>query len=156
MNFLLTIKVSYFLFFTYVKSSRSTVTWKENLPHMNKFFSFSFFSTSPAMRMPKSVHVWRQLDNEVSTWFPWLQRIERACEFLPLIYQCSIKWIDFRLETSLICKRKKEHYLRFMWFLGRNLQKSFPKNFLKLTENYLCGSQHCYKFSGRQACNVNK
>ena len=43
MHFLLTIKVSYFLFFTYVKSSRFTMTWKENLPHINKFFSFSYF-----------------------------------------------------------------------------------------------------------------
>ena len=70
LNFLLTIKASYFLFFTYVKSSRSTMTWKENLPQINKFFSFSFLSTSPGIRMPKWVHVWRQLDNEVSTWFP--------------------------------------------------------------------------------------
>ena len=31
---LLTIKVSYFLFFTYMKISLSTITWKENLPHL--------------------------------------------------------------------------------------------------------------------------
>ena len=36
----------------------------------NKFFSSSFSSTYPAIRMPKWVHVWPQLDNEVSTWFP--------------------------------------------------------------------------------------
>ena len=70
LNFLSTIKVSCFLFFTYVKSSRSTMTWKENLPHINKFFSSSFPFISPAIRMPKWVHVWSQLDNEVSTWFP--------------------------------------------------------------------------------------
>ena len=29
---------------------------------------FSFLSTSPVIRMPKWVHVCRQLDNEVSTW----------------------------------------------------------------------------------------
>ena len=51
LNFLLTIKVSYFLFFTYVKNLRSTMTRKENLPYINKFFSSSFSSTSPAIRM---------------------------------------------------------------------------------------------------------
>ena len=56
MNFLLTIQVSYFLFFTYVKSSRSTMTWKENLPQINNFSSFSFLSASPDIRMPKRVH----------------------------------------------------------------------------------------------------
>ena len=58
LNFLLTIKVSYFLFFTYVKSSRTTITWTENLPHINKFFSSSFSFASPAIRMPKWVYVW--------------------------------------------------------------------------------------------------
>ena len=89
------------------KSSRSTMTWKENLPHINKYFSFSFISTSPAIRMSKWVHVWRQHDNKVSTWCSLLHRIERVFELLPLIYHCYTRWIDFRLQTSLICKRKK-------------------------------------------------
>ena len=67
LNFLLTIKVSYFLFYTYVKSWRSTMARKENLPHINTYFRFSFPSTSLAIRMPKWVHAWQQLDNEVST-----------------------------------------------------------------------------------------
>ena len=70
LNFLVTVKISYFSFFTYVKISRFTITWMENSPHINKFFSFPFSSTSPVIRMPKWVHVWTQLDNEVSTWFP--------------------------------------------------------------------------------------
>ena len=111
LNFLLTIKFSYFLFFTYVKSSRSTMTWKKNLPQINKFFSFSFPSTSPGIRMLKWVHVWRQLDNEISTWFPKLHRIQRTCEFLPMIYQCSTKYIDFRLQTSLIYKKEKKNII---------------------------------------------
>ena len=69
LNFLLTIKISYFLFFTYVKSSWTTITWKENLPHkFNKFFSSSFSFSSPAIRMPKWLHVRQQLDNTVSAW----------------------------------------------------------------------------------------
>ena len=70
LNILLTVKVSYFLFLTYLKSSRSATTWKENLPYINYFLCSSFSPTSPAIRMPKWVHVWQQLDNEVSTWFP--------------------------------------------------------------------------------------
>ena len=70
LELLLTFKASYFLFFTCVKILRSTMTWKENLPHINKFFSSSFPCTSPAIRMPKWVYVWWQLDNEVFTWFP--------------------------------------------------------------------------------------
>ena len=74
-----------------------------------KFFSSFFSSTSLTIRMPKPVHVWPQLDNEVSTWFPKLHRIERACEFFLLIYHRSTKQIDFRLQTSLICKKKKKY-----------------------------------------------
>ena len=50
------IKIILFLFFMY-------------LPNINKFFSSSFSSSSPAIRMPKWVHVWPQRDNEVPTWF---------------------------------------------------------------------------------------
>ena len=70
LELLLTFKASYFLFFTCVKILRSTMTWKENLPHINKFFSSPFSSTSAVIRMPKWVHMWPQVDNEVSTWFP--------------------------------------------------------------------------------------
>ena len=70
LNFLVTIKVGYFLFFTYVKSLRSTITWKENLPHINKFLCSLFSSACAAIRILKWVQVWQQLDNEVTTWFP--------------------------------------------------------------------------------------
>ena len=60
-NFLLTIEISYCLFFTYVKILRSTITWMENLPHVNKFFTSFFSSTSAIIRMPKRVHVWLNL-----------------------------------------------------------------------------------------------
>ena len=36
-NFLLAIKISYFLFFTYVKISRSTIIWKEFYPTLTGF-----------------------------------------------------------------------------------------------------------------------
>ena len=134
LKFLLTVKISYLLFFTYVKSSRSTITWKENLPNINKIFSSSFSSTSPAIRMPK----WQQLDNEVFTWFPQLHRIEQACEYLSRIYHCFIKWIDFRLITSLIWKKKAT--LSEMWLLRGVLQRNFPRKFSKFTEKYLCGN----------------
>ena len=127
LELLLTIRVSYFLFFTYLKSSRITITWTENLPHINKFFSSSFSFASPAIRIPKLVYVWQQLDSKVYVWFPELHSIELACEFLPLISNCSTKWTDFRLRTSLIWKNEKNCHVR-----RRVLQKSSPKNFLKI------------------------
>ena len=48
LNFLPTTKINYFLFFRYVKISRSTIKWKENLPHFKNFFSSSFSSTCNA------------------------------------------------------------------------------------------------------------
>ena len=84
------------------------VIYHEMKGEFNKFFSSFFSSTSLAIRMPKLV----QLGNEVSTLFPKLHRIERACEFFLLIYHRSTKQIDFRLQTSLICKKKKKHVRR--------------------------------------------
>ena len=55
-NFLLTIQINYFLFFRYVKISRSKITSKKSFPHFNIIFSSSFSSTLLAFGMPKSVH----------------------------------------------------------------------------------------------------
>ena len=51
LKLLLPIKIRYFLFCRCVK----------NLAYCNKFFSSSLLSTSPAIGMPKSVHVWPHL-----------------------------------------------------------------------------------------------
>ena len=59
-------KISYFLFFSYVTILQSTITWKENLPHFSKSFILSFLP----LPLPTLVHVGPQHDNEVSTWFP--------------------------------------------------------------------------------------
>ena len=92
LNFLLTIKVSYFLFYTYVKSLRSTMTWKENLPQSKRFFSLSFLSTSPAIRMPK----WVMCGDNLTMKFPpdshnytelnglWIASLD-----LPLLHQMN-------------------------------------------------------------------
>ena len=130
MNFLLTIKIGYFSFFTYVKISWSPWHIKGEF---NTFFSSFFSSTFPDIRMPKSVHVWPQLDNEDSTLFPKLHRIERACEFLLLIYHRSTKQTEFRLKPRWSVKRKKTTTCK-KWLLGGVLQNSFPKNFTKSTE----------------------
>ena len=58
--------------------------------------------------------------------------IEQACEFLPLIYHCSTRSINFRLQTSLISKKEKETTSCEKRLLGGILQKSFPKYFLKI------------------------
>ena len=138
LNFLLTIKVSYFLFFTYVRSSRSTTTWKENLPQINKFFSFSFLSTSPAIRVPISryrcgenltmkfppvFHNYTGLNGFVNS-VPWFT-IAPSNE---LILGCKSHWSTERKKTTS-CEK---------WLLGDVLQNSFHKNSSKLTEKYLC------------------
>ena len=75
---------------------------------MKEEFTPTNFLVLPFLPLPmptsKSVHVWPHLDNEVSTWFPKLNKIERACESLLL-------FIDFRLQTLLICKKEKHN----MW-----------------------------------------
>ena len=92
--------MSYFILFRYVKISWSTSIKGEFTTN---------FSVLPFLPVPilKSVHVWPQLDNEISIWFSYLHSTEWACEFLLLIYHCSIKQIRFRLQTSLIYKKKK-------------------------------------------------
>ena len=88
--------------------------------------------------MPKLVHVWSQLDNEVSNWFSQLSSIEWVCEFLLLVYHCSTKEIDFRLQTAKSEKKGKKTTSFEKWLLGGILQNRFPKNFTKFTEKYLC------------------
>ena len=135
---MLTIKVSYFLFYTYVKSSRSTMTWKENLPHMNKFFSFSFFQLlqlleclsgymcgdNLTMKFPPDFHNYTGLNVLVNS-FPWFT-IATPNE---LILGCKLHWSAKRKKTT--CEK---------WFLGDVLQNSFSRNFSKFTEKHLCVS----------------
>ena len=120
-----------------MKSSRSTLKWKENLPQINKFFSVSFVSTSPAIRMPK----WVMCDNNLTMKFPagfhnytglngpvnsfiWFT-IAPSNE---LILGCKPYWSVKRKKTTS-CEK---------WLPGGVLQNSFPKNLSKFTEKYLC------------------
>ena len=133
---MLTIKVSYFLFFKYVKSSRSTMTWKENLPQINKFFSFPFFqllqlleclsgymcSDKLTMEFPTNFHNYTGLNGLVNS-FPWFT-IAPPNE---LILGCKPHWSAKRKKTTS-CEKS---------LLGV-LQNSFPKNFSTFTEKYLC------------------
>ena len=76
LNFLWTTKISYFLFFRYVKIYVSTITQNENLPHFNKFFSSSFSSTANAnshmrghnltMKFPPDIHNYTALKGFVN------------------------------------------------------------------------------------------
>ena len=85
------------------------MTWKENLPNINKFFSSFFPSTSPAIRMPKRVHGGDSLTMKLP---PDFHRIKQACEFLPLIYHFSTKWIDFRLQNLTNLQKEKKNIVR--------------------------------------------
>ena len=138
MSFLLTIKVSYFLFFTYVKGSRSTMTWKGNVPHMNKFFNCSFFQLlqlleclsgyicgdNLTMKFPPDFHNYTGLNGLINS-SPWFTIPQT--EF---ILGCKPHWSAKRKRTTS-CEK---------WLRGGVLQNSFPKNFSKFTEKYLCDS----------------
>ena len=132
-NFLLTIQISYFLFFRYLKISRSTITWKDNLPHFYKFFSSSFSSTSPVVGMPKGVHVWLQLDNEFppdSHNYTGLNKLKNSFSWFTisppnkLILGYKPHW-SAKSKNTTSCEK---------WLLGGVLQKIFPTNFSKFTE----------------------
>ena len=103
------------------------------------FTSFSVLPILPLFQLLEC-HVWQQVDNETSNWFPYLHRIEQACKVLPLIYHCSTKSTGFRLQTSLIWKKRKNNYVIIEVVARRCSAKSFPKNFSKFTEKYLYGS----------------
>ena len=118
--------------------------WKFcNLPLHNRkiYTTLTSFSVLPfiLLPVPRSVHVWPQIGNELSTWFPWLHWIEGTCQFLIIIYHCSTKQIDFKMQTSMICKKEKATSCE-KWLLGGVLQKRFSKNFTNFTEKYLCYS----------------
>ena len=114
------------------------MTWKENLPHINKYFSFSFFSTSPAIRMPKWVHMWGQRDNNFP---PDFHNYTGLNGFV----NC-ISWFTIATPNELVlgCKphwsAKGKKATCEKWLLGGVLQNSFSKNFSKFTEKYLCDS----------------
>ena len=139
MDFLLTIKVSYFLFYTYVKGSRSTMAWKENLLHINKYFSFSFFQLlqlleclsgymcgdSVTINFPPDFHNYTGLNEFVNcfTWFTIATPNE-------LILGCKPHWSAKGKKTTS-CEK---------WLLGGVLQNSFSKHFSNFTEKHLCDS----------------
>ena len=139
MNFLWTIKFSYFLFYTYMKSSRSATTWKENLPHINKCFSFSFLQLlqllkclsgymcggNLTMKFPPDFHKYTGL-NGLANSFPWFNIAPPN----KLVLGCKPHWSAQRKKRTS-CEK---------WLLGGVLQNSFPKNFSKFTEKYLCDS----------------
>ena len=138
MNFLWTIKFSYFLFYTYMKSSRSATTWKENLPHINKYFSFSFLQLlqlleclsgymcggNLTMKFPPDFHKYTGL-NGLLNFFPWFN-IATPNE---LILGCKPHWSSKMKKTT-----------REKWLLRGVLQNSFSKNFSTFTEKHLCVS----------------
>ena len=122
MNSLLTIKV---------------VTWKDNLPHINKFFLFFqllqllkclsgyICGDSLTMKFPSDFHNYTWLNGLVNS-FLWFTIAPRNL----LILGCKPHWSAKRKKTKS-CEK---------WLLGRVLQNSFPKNFSKFTEKYLCES----------------
>ena len=113
------------------------MTWKENLPHINKFFSSSFFpllqlleclsgymcGDNLTMKFPPDFQNYTGMNGLVNsfTWFTIAPPNE-------LILGCKPHWSAKRKKTTS-CEK---------WLLGGVLQNSFPKNFSKFTEKYLC------------------
>ena len=98
------------------------------------YATLTIFSVLPFLlfSMPKSVHVWQWNSHLISIttsdWTVlWIPSPNLAL-FPPnkLILSCKLHWSATR--------RKKQHHVR----TGGVLQKSFPKNFTKFTEKYMC------------------
>ena len=142
LNFLLTIKISDFFYFRYVKIPRSTITWKENLPHVNsvsQFFLFFHFSrywhalvgTCVATTWQWSFHLISiTTQDRTSLWIP--------SPNLPLLHQ--INWFSAANLTDL--QKGKESSI--MWeVVARCFTKNLSKKFLKIRREihvYLCDS----------------
>ena len=127
LDLLLIIKCSYFLFFTYVKCSRSTIAWTENLPHINKFFRSSFSFTSPAARMPNGYICCHNLTMKFPPDFHNYTGLYSLWIPSP---NCSTKWIDLCCKPHWPAKRKKWRHVR------SGCKEMFRKKaFLKISQN---------------------
>ena len=139
MNFLLTIKISYFSFSRTWKFR--DLTWHERRIHPT-LTSFSVLAFLPllqlleclngymcghnlTMKFPPDFHNYTGLNGFVNC-FPWFT-IATPNE---LILGCKPNW-SAKGKKVTSCEK---------WFLGGLLQNSFPKNFSKFTEKYLCDS----------------
>ena len=136
MNFLLTVKVSYFLFFTYVKSSRSTMTWKENFHTWTNFSVFPFFQLLQLWECLSRYMCGDNLTMKFPPDFPYYTGMKGLVSSSPwftiappneLILGCKPHWSAKRNKT-ISCEK---------WLLGGVLQNSFPENFSKFTDKYL-------------------
>ena len=139
MNFLSTIKVSYFLFFTFEKFSVYHDMKGEFTTHEQIFQFFLFFELlqlweclsgymrgdNLTMKFPLDFHNYAGLNGLVNS-SPWFT-IAPPNEF---ILGCKCHWSTKRIKTTSYEK----------WLLGGVLQNSFPKNFSKFTEKYMCDS----------------
>ena len=139
LNFLLTIKISYFSFFRYLKIR--DLPWHERRIHPT-LTSFSVLPFLPllqlleclsgymcghnlTMKFPPDFHNYTGLNRFVNS-FPWFT----IAPLNELILGCKPHWSAKRKKTTS-CEK---------WLLGGVLQNSFPKNFSKFTEKYLCDS----------------
>ena len=73
----------------------------------------------------------------------------KGCEFLLLIYHCSTKQIDFRLQTSLICKKKKTTTCE-KWLQGVFCKKAFLKISANSQRNTFLTLLNAFRPSGLQ------
>ena len=92
LNFLLTINISYSLFFRYVTIWQSNITQNGNLPHFNNFFCSLFSSFSPAIGLSRYI-----FSHNLTMKFPpdyhnntGLNEVENSFPNLPLFHQT--KW----------------------------------------------------------------
>ena len=138
LNFLLTIKVSYFLFCTFVKSSRSTLhEWR--ISHTSTSISvYPFFQLlqllecligymcggNLTMKFPPDFHNYTGLNGLVNS-FPIFTIVPPN----KVILDCKPHWSAKGKKTT--CEK---------WLLRGILQNSFSKNFSIFTEKHLCVS----------------
>ena len=119
LNFLSTIKISYFLFFRYVKISRSTSSIKgeRQVFQFVLFFHFTIYWNAYASTCLATIWLWR----------------------FHLISITTQDWTGlWVLAANLTDQQKGKKKSRGNWLLEVVLQKSFSKNFTEFTEKYLC------------------
>ena len=127
MNFSLTIKTNYLLFFSYVKISGSKIKLKQNFAHFNILSSSSFCLTFPDFVIHKTVHRgnirWspRSLDNVFMSW-RYLEDVFSITVFhLPRHLQEILKTSPGHFERQEIVTLKTS-WRRFEEMLSRCLQ----------------------------------
>ena len=122
---MLTIKISYSLFFRYVKISRPTITYEKNLPHLTIFSVLPFLPFFPAIGMPKSTFTLDPKRTPNSNRFKVSNRFEKPSRVHGSFTTAKLQKQTFVGVLKICCKFTGEQLCRSV--ISTKLQRTYRK-----------------------------